>query len=75
MFIQLFNLLRTNYRGFEAFTAVTIEFVVFWVVAQCSVVVGYVSENHDDSFFRDDQRWYPTPTLQGATTHRTMNSN
>jgi hypothetical protein len=32
---------RCNFTRFEVFTAVKIQFEVFWVVTPCSVVIGY----------------------------------
>jgi hypothetical protein len=39
--MEIFNMDKTMIKRFEVFTVVKIEFVVFWVVALCSVPVGY----------------------------------
>jgi hypothetical protein len=36
-----FNIYHLPYASFEVFTAVEIEVQVFWVVAPCSVILGY----------------------------------
>jgi hypothetical protein len=56
---------------FEIFTAVKIEFMVFWVVAPCSVVVEQYQRFRGPCCL---QRKDSTTTLQGATAQKTTNS-
>jgi hypothetical protein len=59
---------------FEVFAA-KVKFVVFWVLAQCGVVVGYkVSEDRAASIFRSSAAWFPAATLDCATTHKSTTS-
>jgi len=68
----------------EVFMVVKIEFTVFWVVALCSVMVGYQHyggphcPNHQPSSWRQHSPpkcWYPTTMLHGASTQKTTNSS
>jgi hypothetical protein len=41
LFLLLILIDMEAFARFEAFTAVTFQVMVFWVVTPCSVVVGY----------------------------------
>jgi hypothetical protein len=54
-----------RFARFEVFMAVKIEFMIFWVVAPCSVVVRYQCP---------PKCWCPSITLHGATTQKSTDS-